>query len=113
MYSIPVHLFFRGTMAIQTTYTQARANLTQLCNQVTTDREVVIIRRRKGEDVALISADELTSLLETAYLLRSPKNAERLLTALNRARQGDIAPQTLADLRQDIGLDQTPLPING
>ena len=44
------------------------------------------IRRRGSEDVALIAADELESLLETAHLLRSPRNADRLLTARQRAR---------------------------
>ena len=74
-------------MTIETTYTQARANLAALCNRVTGDREVVIIRRRGADDVALISATELASLRETAHLLRSPKNAQRLLAALRRATE--------------------------
>ena len=45
------------------------------------DREVVLVRRRSGEAVAMIAADELQTLLETAYLLRSPRNAERLIAA--------------------------------
>jgi antitoxin YefM len=73
-------------MTIHTTYAQARANLATLCDQVTDDREVVIIRRRGAADVALVAADELAGLLETAHLLRSPANAQRLLTALARAR---------------------------
>ena len=77
-------------MTIQTTYTQARTNFAKLCHNVTANREIVIIQRRGVEDVALISAAALTSLMETAYLLRSPKNAERLLTALNRALPRDI-----------------------
>ncbi|MCP9818173.1 hypothetical protein KBZ18_01540 [Synechococcus sp. Cruz-9H2] len=44
------------------------------------------MRRRKGGDLALVAADELEGLLETAHLLRSPRNAERLLSALERAR---------------------------
>ena len=44
-------------------------------------REVVLVRRRSGEAVAMIAADELQTLLETAYLLRSPRNAERLIAA--------------------------------
>jgi antitoxin YefM len=64
------------------TYTQARANLKALLDEVSDSREPVIIRRRGGEDVALIAVDELRSLIETAHLLRSPKNAERLLKAL-------------------------------
>lgn len=73
-------------MPHQTTYTKARANLAKLCNQVTADREIVIINRRGAEDVALIAASELSTFLETAHLLRSPKNAQRLLSALNRAK---------------------------
>jgi len=75
-------------MAIQTTYTQARASLAALLDQVTNNREVVIIQRRGSEDVALISADELAGILETAHLLRSPANAKRFLAALDRVRKG-------------------------
>ena len=70
---------------LQTTYTNARANFAGLCNEVADNREVVVIRRRKGGDVTIIAADELKSLIETVHLLRSPKNAERLLAALERA----------------------------
>jgi antitoxin YefM len=91
-------------MAIETTYTHARAHLAALCAEVTANREVVIIHRRGAEDVALIAADELSSLLETAHLLRSPKNAERLLTALARAQQRTRSPQSLEELRREVGL---------
>ena len=67
-------------MPRETTCSHARANLAALCDQVLSTREPVIIHRRGGEDVALIAADELRSLMETAYLLRSPKNAQRLLS---------------------------------
>lgn len=73
-------------MTIRKTYTQARAQLASLLDHVTNNRDIVIIQRRGAEDVALIAADELSSLLETAHLLRSPANAERLLTALARVR---------------------------
>lgn len=72
-------------MAIETTFTGARASLAALCDAATQDREVVIIRRHGSEDVALLAADELRGLEETAHLLRSPRNAERLLRALLRA----------------------------
>jgi antitoxin YefM len=79
-------------MTIETTYTQARAQLARLLDQVANDHEVVIIQRRGADDVAMIAADELTSLLETVHLLRSPANAERLLNALARARQRNGIP---------------------
>jgi antitoxin YefM len=93
-------------MPVQTTYTQARANFASLLDEVTHNREVVIIERRGAEPVALISADELDGLMETAYLLRSPKNAERLLRALVRAQQEKGAPQTIDELKREIGLDE-------
>ena len=93
-------------MPIQTTYTQARANLASLWDEVTFNREVIIIERRGAEAVALISADELEGLMETAYLLRSPKNAERLLSALARAQQKEGTPQTIDELKREVGLDE-------
>ncbi|HSU13743.1 type II toxin-antitoxin system prevent-host-death family antitoxin [Longimicrobium sp.] len=93
-------------MAIEITYTAARANLAKLLDSTVEDREIVLIRRRGAEDVALIAADELESLLETAHLLRSPRNAERLLTALQRARARTETPQHLDDLRAELGLEQ-------
>jgi antitoxin YefM len=93
-------------MPIQTTYTQARANLSSLFKEVTENREIVIIRRRNGEDVAVVAADELASLTETAHLLRSPKNARRLLQALTRAQSRTEQPQTLEALKRGIGLGE-------
>lgn len=93
-------------MAIQTTYTKARANFAKLCNEVAENREIVIINRRGNEDVALVSADELSSLIETAHLLRSPRNAQRLLAALNRARSRKLKPQGVAKLRREMRLEE-------
>ncbi len=87
-------------MTIQTTYTQARDGLAKLLDEVTHNREVVIIQRRGEEEVAMIAAAELESLMETAYLLRSPANAERLLTALGRALKNEGSPESLDDLRR-------------
>jgi antitoxin YefM len=87
-------------MSIQTTYSHARANLARLLDAVDNDREVVVIQRRGHGDVALVSADELESLRETAYLLRSPANAKRLLSALQHVEN----PQTVQSLREEFGL---------
>jgi antitoxin YefM len=92
-------------MAIQTTYTNARARLAFFIDEVTKNREVVIIQRRGSEDVAMIAADELTGILETAHLLRSPTNAERLLTTLDRVRKGIGTPQTVDELRSEVGFE--------
>jgi antitoxin YefM len=95
-------------MTVQTSYTLARANLAKLWDEVTLNRETVIISRRGSEDVALIAADELESLMEVAHLLRSPKNAERLLTALQRAQSEGGSSQTIEALRREVGLEQAP-----
>ncbi|NLP06315.1 type II toxin-antitoxin system Phd/YefM family antitoxin [Candidatus Fermentibacteria bacterium] len=87
-----------------TTYSDARARLAALCDFVASSREPVIIRRRSAEDVALVSAAELSSLMETAHLLRSPRNAQRLLRALQRALSKDVPPMSLESLREKIGL---------
>jgi antitoxin YefM len=92
-----------ASMTIQTTYTQARASLAKLMDQVVHDREIVVIQRRNQEDVAMISAAELSGLLETAYLLRSPQNAERLLNALGRALKNEGVQLSLDELRGEVG----------
>jgi antitoxin YefM len=75
-------------MPVETTYTALREKLAGFLDRVTDDNEVVIVRRRGGRDVAFVRADELSSLTETAHLLRSPKNAERLLESFRELEQG-------------------------
>jgi antitoxin YefM len=92
-------------VAIQTSYTNARARLASLMDEVTDNRNVVIIQRRGKEDVAMISADELAGILETAHLLRSPKNAQRLFSALERVRKGSGNALTIDELRREAGFE--------
>ena len=91
-------------MTNRTTYTQARANLASLCDEVAESREPYVIERRNRENVALIAVDELESLLETAHLLRSPRNASRLAAALERALDTEIQPTSLDELKRELGL---------
>jgi antitoxin YefM len=96
-------------MAVETTYSRLRENLAATLDNVVDDQEIVIVRRRgKGgssKDVALLPASELAGLLETAHLLRSPKNAKELLTALGRAERREGKPQTVVSLRREFGLE--------
>lgn len=92
-------------MTVETTYSQAREQLKSLMDRAVDDREVILVRRRSGGDVALIAADELESLVETAHLLRSAKNAERLLTALARARSESLPDTTLTELQKRFDFD--------
>ncbi len=95
-------------MGTETTYTHARANLAALCDEVTSTREPIVIRRRGAEDVVLVAAAELRGLMETAHLLRSPKNAQRLLTALVRAQTQELPGETVEALRREFNLGQAP-----
>jgi len=92
-------------MAIETTYTRLRENLASVLDQVSEDHEVVIVRRRGAPDVALIPAEELSGLMETAHLLRSPANAKRLLTALRRSERRKGKPSTVQQLRREMGVE--------
>ena len=87
-------------------YSHAREHLAEIWNEVEDTRDAAVIQRRGHEDMALIPADELASLRETAYLLRSPANAARLLSALASARKGSTRSQDLAELRAQFGLEE-------
>jgi antitoxin YefM len=73
-------------------------------DRVADDREVVIVVRKGEKKVAMVPADELAGLMETAHLLRSPKNARRLLRALQRSMGGKGRPEPLEKLRREMGL---------
>ena len=90
------------SMPNETTYTSLRENLASILDQVVDQQETVIVRRRGARDVALLPATELAGLIETAHLLRSPRNARRLQSALRRAEQGRTKPGTAAELRREI-----------
>ena len=92
-------------MTVETTYSQAREQLKSLMDRAVDDREVIVVRRRTGKAVAMIAADELDGLMETAHLLRSPKNAQRLMTALTRARKGSLKPTPVSALEKKVGSD--------
>ncbi|MGA9640771.1 MAG: type II toxin-antitoxin system prevent-host-death family antitoxin [Terriglobales bacterium] len=88
----------------ETSYTSLRQSLASVLDRVADDREIVIVRRKGDRNVAMIPADELAGLMETAHLLRSPKNAQRLLTALRRATARKGKPEPLEKFRREMGL---------
>ncbi len=90
------------------TYTYVRDHLAEVWDEVENSREPVVIQRRGHQDMALVPADELASLRETAHLLRSPTNAARLLTALARSRRERVAPTDLDALRAELGVADEP-----
>ncbi len=95
----------------ETSYTHARDHLASLLDKVVDDQEIVVIKRRDRPNVALIAESELSSLLETVYLLRSPENAKRLFAALERSKARDLEPleyksteQAIVELKQELGI---------
>lgn len=86
------------------TYSHLRENLAEIWDAIEDSREPVIVERRGHQALAILPADELASLEATAHLLRSPRNAARLLTALQRALKGTSKPMALAELRKELGL---------
>ncbi len=90
---------------LELTYTEARANFASLWDQVIADQKTAIIHRRGKEDVALLPASELTGLMETAHLLRSPANARRLFEAIQGSIDGTGIEMTLDELKKYVGLE--------
>lgn len=70
------------------TYTAARENLASTIDRVCNDRAPVIITRKRSQSVVMISLEDYEALEETAYLLRSPANAKRLVSALESLEKG-------------------------
>jgi antitoxin YefM len=78
------------------TYTAARANLAKTMDRVCNDHEALIITRNGEQSVVMLSLDDFKSLEETAYLLRSPTNARRLLAAVEALEAGKGKQRKLA-----------------
>ena len=78
-------------------YTKARRHLGKLMDQVNNDGSLILITRREGEPVVMMSLAEYNALEETAYLLRSPANAERLIRSINGLRVSRAPAQQLSD----------------
>jgi antitoxin YefM len=93
-------------MPVDVTYSKARSSLASLWDEAVDNREEIIMHRRGKESVSLIPTAELRSLQETLHLLRSPRNAARLLAAIRRSEEGLVEAQTIDELRKEVGLGQ-------
>ena len=79
------------------TYTEARENLAKTIQRVCRDHDPVIITRKREDSVVMMSLEDYESLTETAYLLKSPKNARRLLAAIAELEEGKGQQRTLVE----------------
>jgi antitoxin YefM len=83
---------------ITTSYTDARKNLATLLERVEQENAVALITRRGHKDISILPAEELTALLESLHLLRSPRNATRLFNALEESiARDDLSDEALVD----------------
>lgn len=92
----------------QTNYTNLRQNLASILNEVIDDRGLIIVSRSKKEDVAILAASELFSMMETLHLLKSPANARKLLSAMERADELEgieVKSQTIEELCKELEID--------
>jgi len=71
-----------------TTYSKFRENMKSYLDNVVNDQKPLYVTRANGEDVVVLSKSDYEGLQETYYLMSSPKNAERLLEALDQANKG-------------------------
>ncbi len=79
------------------TYSESRAKYAETLNAVVDDREEVVITRAGHDPVVMVSLDDYESLKETAYLLRSPENARRLLASIRRLEVGEGVERNLSE----------------
>jgi len=70
------------------TYTEARERLSDIIEKVCEDHDPIIITKRRDKAVVMMSLEDYESLKETAYLLRSPRNARRLLESIKELEEG-------------------------
>ena len=96
-------------MTNKITCEQAKLNFNQLCQKIIDDKTEIIIEGRNGKDIALLAADELDSMKETIYLLKSPANASRLFEAFAEAESQILEPMTIDELFPDLDLDDLDL----
>jgi len=79
------------------TYSDARKNFKKILDQVHENSEAIVISRKNSENAVIMSEQEYESLMETIYLLRSPKNAERLLESIKQIEKNDATERELMD----------------
>lgn len=79
------------------TYTEARETLAETIRRVCRDHDPVVITRKRENSVVMISQEDYDSLTETAYLLRSPKNARRMLDSIKELEEGKGKERGLAE----------------
>ena len=96
----------------QTNYTNLRQNLASILDEAISDRNVIVVTRQGKEDVAILAANELSNILETLHLFRSPANAQKLIASMERADaiadepNINVRSESIAELCQELNIDR-------
>ena len=85
-------------------YSEFRDNLKTYIDDVCDNHDPLLIKRRNGGDVVVVSKEDFDSMEETAYLLKSPANAKRLFAALKTKPEDRISFNSIKELKDEIGL---------
>ena len=86
-------------MNLAISYSEMRKHLKQNFDRVCSDHIPILVTRKNGENIVVISEDDFQSLQETAYLCQSPKNLSRLIESLNRKKS-----HSLEDVKHELGI---------
>lgn len=78
-------------------YSAARKNLVKTMEKVCDDHSPIIVTRKNSRAVVIMSLEDFNSIEETAYLLRSPENAERLRKSIKKVKEGKVKPHDLIE----------------
>nr|VFK58988.1 MAG: antitoxin YefM [Candidatus Kentron sp. TC] len=85
-------------------YSRFQENFKWTCDRVCQEREPILVERESDENIVLMSEQEYASLVETAYLTRSPANARRLVDAMRRPRSEQMKFSDIDELKNAVGL---------
>ncbi len=102
LYSEPVLIGVKMNQSVS--YSELRGSLKSFLDKVCSEHLPLLVERKNGEDVVIVSKQDYASMEETSYLLSSPKNAERLLKALNRDPSKRVSFPSIEDVQNEVGL---------
>ena len=96
-------------MSTVTNYNNARAIFTKVRDEISSTKEPMIIKRRRAQDVSLVTLVELSGVMNTAHLFTLPMYVERLLQSMARAQTQDMNISSVETLRKEKVFEQSEI----
>jgi antitoxin YefM len=85
-------------------YTELRGNLAKFMNEVCDSKDALVVTRQGARSVVLLSEDEYNGMIETLHLLRSPANAERVLSSIRESDEGNMSEHDVIEGSARVGV---------